>query len=131
MKTNDLIKVVYTPEELEACNTNIAALDVFAGKYAPNLTADDRQAYGSINETNKLFVNKTKTLMEQNPSMVPVFINQEEYNRDLIAREEIEKFTGIDILKTDLDEIRKKLDMEKFKEHTASALVNEKVFDNH
>ena len=86
MENNDLIQVVYTAEELEAFNTGIAAVETFAAKYVLNLSAEDRQNLGSINETNKLFVNKTKILMEQNPSMVPVFVDQEEYGRDLTAR---------------------------------------------
>lgn len=115
MKNNDLVQVVYTPEELEACNAGITALETFAGKHAPNLTADDRQAYGSINETNKLFVNKSKILMEQNPSMVPVFIDQEEYNRDLIAREEIEKLIlKLDTIKRNLSDTKILLDHDNY-----------------
>lgn len=115
MKNNDLIQVVYTPEELESCKTGMVAVETFAAKHVPNLSAEDRQNLGSINETNKLFVNKTKTLMEQNPSMVPVFINQEEYNRDLIAREEIEKLIlKLDTIKRNLSETKILLDHDNY-----------------
>tara|TARA_R110001583_G_scaffold7286_3_gene36305 strand:- start:39852 stop:40328 length:477 start_codon:yes stop_codon:yes gene_type:complete len=115
MKNNDLIQVVYTPEEQEACNTGIVAVETFAAKHVLNLSAEDRQNLGSINETNKLFVNKTKTLMEQNPSMVPVFINQEEYNRDLVAREEIEKLIlKLDTIKRNLSDTKILLDHDNY-----------------
>lgn len=115
MKNNDLIEVVYAPEELDACNAGLTAVETFAGKHAPNLTAEDRQTYGSINETNKLFVNKTKILMEQNPTMVPVFINQEEYQRDFIAREEIEKLIlKLDTIKRNLTDTKILLDHDNY-----------------
>ena len=115
MKNNDLIQVAYTPEELEACNTGMAAVANFAAKHVPNLSAEDRQNLGSINETNKLFVNKTKTLMEQNPSMVPVFIDQEEYKRDLVAREEIEKIIlKLDTIKRNLTDTKILLDNDNY-----------------
>lgn len=115
MKNNDLIKVVYTAEELEACNTGIAAVEAFANKHVPNLSAEDRQNLGSINETNKLFVNKTKTLMEQNSSMVPAFVNQEEFSRDLIARGEIEKLIlKLDTIKRNLSDTKILLDNDNY-----------------
>jgi len=115
MRSDDLIMVAYTTEELEACNTGIVTVETFAGKHVPNLSADDRQNLGSINETNKLFVNKTKTLMKQNPSMVPVFINQDEYNRDLVAREEIEKLIlKLDTIKRNLSDTKILLDHDNY-----------------
>ena len=115
MKNNDLIQVAYTPEDLEACKAGIAAIETFANKHIPNLSAEDRQNLGSINETNKLFVNKTKTLMEQNPSMVPVFIDQEEYSRDLTAREEIEKLIlKLETIKRNLSDTKILLDHDNY-----------------
>lgn len=115
MKNNDLIQVAYTPEDLEACNTGVTAVETFANKHVPNLSGEDRQNLGSINETNKLFVNKTKTLMEQNPSMVPVFINQEEYHRDLTARQEIEELLlKLDTIKRNLSDTKILLDNDNY-----------------
>lgn len=115
MKNNDLIQVVYTAEELEACNTGIAAVETFAAKHVPNLSAEDRQNFGSINEINKLFVNKSKTLMEQNPSMIPTFIDQGEFQRDLTAREEIEKLIlKLDTIKRNLSDTKILLDNDNY-----------------
>lgn len=115
MKNNDLIQVVYTPEELEACNTGVSAVEAFAGKHVPNLSAEDRQHFGSINEINKLFVNKSKTLMEQNPSMIPPFIDQSEFQKDLIAREEIEKLIlKLDTIKRNLSDTKILLDNDNY-----------------
>lgn len=103
MKNNDLIQVTFTTEELTENNTHLDALLAFASKNAPQLSLEDRTNYGSVNETNKLLVNKAKSFMDQHPELVPLFVNMEEFERDYRAREIIE---GI-ILKLDL--IKRKL----------------------
>jgi len=107
MKNNDLIQVVFTEEELTANNTNLDALLTFAEKNAPELTTEDRVSYGSINETNKLLVNKSKSYMEQNPDLIPSFVNMEEFERDFKARNDIEEIIQkIDIIKRKLSDTK-------------------------
>ena len=91
MKNNDVIQVVYTTEELTALETSLSEMESFATKNAPNLSAEDRQQFGSIHETNKLLVDKCKTLMEQNIQLIPGFVDKDEFQRDYDAREFIEK----------------------------------------
>ncbi len=90
MKKQDLLQVQYTEEDLNLVEDGLAKLENFAKKYAPNLSAKDRIIFSAINETNKLFVNKSKTLMEQNSNLLPSFVNIEEFNRDFIARKKLE-----------------------------------------
>ncbi|MDQ2180754.1 hypothetical protein [Marinifilum sp. D714] len=74
-----------------------------ANKNAPGLTPEQRSAYGAINETNKLLVNKAKVIMEENPKYIPAFVNMDEFGNDFNAREDIEGMIR------KLDQIRLKL----------------------
>lgn len=120
MKNNDLVQVAYTPEELEACKQGVTALETFANLHSPNLSADDRRTFGSINETHKLFVNKTVTLIEQNPIMLPSFIDHEEFKRDFKAREDIEKtLLRLDAITKNLTDTKILLDHDNYQDSLA------------
>ncbi|PKQ62713.1 hypothetical protein BZG02_10900 [Labilibaculum filiforme] len=90
MKNNDLIQVTFNPEELTENNAHLDALLASANKNAPGLTPEQRSTYGSINETNKLLVNKARAIMHENPKYVPNFVGLDEFERDFRAREVIE-----------------------------------------
>lgn len=120
MKNNDVIQVVYTTEEQTALETNLSALEDFAAKNAPNLNAEDRQQYGSIQDTNKLLVNKCKTLMEQNERLIPAFVNKEEFQRDYDARVFIEKtLLRLESVKRQLEDTKILLDYDNYQDSMA------------
>jgi hypothetical protein len=120
MKTNDVIQVVYTTEEQTALETNLSAIEDFAAKNAPNLNAEDRQQYGSIHETNKLLVDKCKTLMEQNPQLIPAFVEKEEFQRDYDARKFIEDtLLRLDGIKRKLEDTKILLDYDNYQDAMA------------
>lgn len=52
----------------------------------PDLTATYRRYYGSINEQNKLFVNKARDIKMVNPQLAPVEVDWVEYEKDYNAR---------------------------------------------
>lgn len=91
MKNNDLIQVVFTEEELTENHTHLDALLTAATKNAPELSSEERTRYGKIGGSNKLIVDKAHLFMQQNASLVPAFVNMEEFERDFKAREEIEE----------------------------------------
>ncbi len=91
MKNNDLIQVTFSAEELTENNAHLDALLVSANKNAPGLTPEQRSTYGSVNETNKLLVNKARAIMTENPKYIPNFVNLDEFERDFRAREVIEE----------------------------------------
>jgi hypothetical protein len=103
MKNNDLIQLVFTEEQITENNTHLEALLAMANANAPGLTPEQRSAYGSINETNKLLVNKARVLMKENPKYIPAFVNIKEFEQDFAARENIETMIR------KLDQIRLKL----------------------
>ena len=68
-----------------------------------NLYAEDRQKYGSINEQNKLFVNKIYDFNESQPALSSPDVDWEEFNRDFISRTNLEAIIArLDSLSTKL-----------------------------
>ena len=68
-----------------------------------NLSAEDRQKYGSINEQNKLFVNKIYDFHKNQPSLSSEDVDWEEFENDYNSRKNLEAFiTRLDSLSTKL-----------------------------
>jgi hypothetical protein len=59
----------FLPAEKTAVATNLAALEATLTPKIKNLSAEERQRYGSINELNKLIVNKSKEYKTSQPSL--------------------------------------------------------------
>ena len=69
-----------------------------------NLSAEDRQKYGSINEQNKLFVNKVYDFNESQPTLSSPDVDWEEFNRDFTSRTNLEAIIArLDSLSTKLN----------------------------
>ena len=91
MSLNNLASVSFTTAELNQLDDAITQINTVLKDKTINLTPEQRQQYSRINEQNKLFVNKAKLIMEQNPTLVPSFIDKEEYDKDFAAREALEQ----------------------------------------
>ncbi len=90
MALENLISISFSEAELAQLDQAITSIEnVLQGKTI-NLDSEQRQQYGSIAEQNKLFVNKAKTYMEQYPQFVPPFLDKAEYDKDYIARQQLE-----------------------------------------
>ena len=73
--------------EKAAVTTALASLELaFATKLA-NLTASERQQYGSVNEQNKLIINKVKSYQETQPALSSPDVDWTEFNSDFDTRE--------------------------------------------
>ena len=85
-------------------NNHLSATNVTAAKNAltqletalasinATLTADDRQKYGSINEQNKLFVNKVYDYNQNQPALSTTQVTWVEFNNDYNSRLNMENF---------------------------------------
>lgn len=85
-------------------NNHLSATNVTAAKNAltqletalasinATLTADDRQKYGSINEQNKLFVNKVYDYNQNQPALSTTQVTWAEFNNDYNSRLNMENF---------------------------------------
>lgn len=90
MALENLIQLTFSDEELQKIDTSLQEIEkVLQGKMV-NLTPEERRQYGSIAEQNKLFVNKSKELMEQYPQWIPSFLDKAEFDRDYKTRTQIE-----------------------------------------
>uniref|UniRef100_UPI0039A54CA2 hypothetical protein n=1 Tax=Ornithobacterium rhinotracheale TaxID=28251 RepID=UPI0039A54CA2 len=87
----DLLSLEFSTEDLKKIDDALKVVEeVLKGK-TRNLTPEERKQFGRIAEQNKLFVQKSKTLMEQYPEYVPPFVDKAEFDKDYSTREVIEK----------------------------------------
>lgn len=77
-------------EKITAAQNAIAALDTALDELTHNLSADDRKKYGSINEQNKLFVNKVDDYNHNQPELRSPEVEWDEFNRDYSSRKTME-----------------------------------------
>lgn len=90
MALDNLISVQFTDEELERLSASIAEINAILSGKVVNLTPDERRQYGSIADRNKVLVDKAKFYMEKSPDTLPRTIDKEEFDRDYVAREQLE-----------------------------------------
>src|SRR5258705_6245969 len=77
----------YLPTEKTAVNTNLAALEASLSPRIKNLNAEERQKYGSINEQNKLIVNKVKDYRSSQPNLSSPDVDWVEFQSDFDSRD--------------------------------------------
>lgn len=69
-----------------AAKTALTQLETALASINVNLTAEDRQKYGSINEQNKLFVNKVYDFNQNQPNLSTSQVTWTEFNNDYNSR---------------------------------------------
>lgn len=72
----------FEPTEKTAVTTAINSLEEALKDKLANLTSEERQKYGSVNEQNKLIINKVKDYYEAQPELSSPDIDWEEFNKD-------------------------------------------------
>ena len=91
MAIDNMISVEFTEQELtKLANALNEVMQLLSGKVV-NLSPDERMQYGSIADKNKVFVDKCKAYMEQNPTTVPNTLNKHEFDKDYKARQQMEE----------------------------------------
>ncbi len=84
----------FSDQEKTTLETLMTQLETgFAGKLA-NLTPDERKQYGSVNEQNKLIINKVKELADNQPDLKSPDIDWQEFNADYESRRFLESMLG-------------------------------------
>lgn len=79
-----------TDEQIASGTAAIAQLETLLGEITVNLDAKERQRYGSINEDNKLLVNKVRDFSLNQPDLKSPDINWDEFELDYKSRAMIE-----------------------------------------
>lgn len=85
MEANVIVDLL-TEEEKATISKALKDIKAIVDAKLPDLNADKRRFYGSINEQNKLFVNKAREVKTLNPQLVPLEVDWVEYEKDYNAR---------------------------------------------
>lgn len=85
MEANVIVDLL-TEEEKTTISKALKDIKAIVDVKLPDLNADKRRYYGSINEQNKLFVNKAREIKTLNPQLIPVEVDWVEYEKDYNAR---------------------------------------------
>lgn len=91
MPLKDLIQNQLSQADVDSINKALDNVQsIIAGKMV-NLTPDERQKYGSINELNKLLVNKVNEVHSSHPQFDSARVNWAEFSSDFAIRAALEK----------------------------------------
>jgi patatin-like phospholipase/acyl hydrolase len=82
MPLNDLIQLHYTAAEIAAIDPAFTTIENTIFAKSKNLTPEERNEYGSINEQNKLHVNKVRDYRNTQPALSSPDVNWVEYEAD-------------------------------------------------
>lgn len=86
MPLTNLRSVHLTPAELTIIAEAMTVLKTALQNVNVELTAEDRIKYGSVNEQNKLLVNKVKDFRTNKPELSAMNIDWEEFEKDYGSR---------------------------------------------
>ena len=86
MPLTNLSSAHLTAAQVTAAQNALTELENALSAVNVNLTAEDRQKYGSINEQNKLLVNKVYDYRRNNPAMAVPDIDWDEFEKDYESR---------------------------------------------
>jgi hypothetical protein len=101
MSFNNLDNRHFSATEKTAINTVLANLELALADKLANLSAAERQPYGSVNEQNKLIINKVKSFRDAQPTLSSPDIDWTEFNSDFDTREYLQ--TAIQRLQSLID----------------------------
>ena len=82
----NIIKTQFTPAERTAIKDLVAQLEAAVAGKLSALTEEERSRYGSVNEQNKLLVNKVRDFHEDTPAMSSPDVNWDEFDSDYESR---------------------------------------------
>ena len=99
----NIIQSKYTAAEIAEINDLISQLKAkFKGKTGV-LTAEERKRYGSVNEQNKLIINKARDFRQNSPDLSAPNVDWDEFETDYQARIFTEKWANdLDSMSYDL-----------------------------
>jgi hypothetical protein len=90
MPISNLNNTHLTPAQVTAATAALTALETQLVPISVNLSAEERQRYGSINEQNKLFVNKTMDYHNNQPGLQTPHVDWVEFANDYASRNQME-----------------------------------------
>lgn len=94
MPLKDLIQNQLTAADLDKINNAITDIENTIKTKMVNLTPEERQKYGSINEQNKLLVNKVNDIHNSLPQFDSAKVDWAAFIDDFLIRSILEKIIG-------------------------------------
>ena len=91
MSISNLNNVHLNDTQIHAIKQAVVALDNAMQLLQVNLTPEDRNRYGRVNEQNKLFINKIYDYIMNNPDLCSRDVNWEEFKQDYKSRTFLEQ----------------------------------------
>ena len=76
----------FATTEKTAVNNAVTAIETALATKLANLTAEERQQYGSVNEQNKLIINKVKDFRDSQPALSSPDVDWAEFMNDYDTR---------------------------------------------
>ena len=86
MPLTNLNSAHLTEAQVTAAQNALTELENALAIITVQLTPEDRQKYGSINEQNKLLVNKVKDFRQSNPNLSVSDVDGDEFDKDFASR---------------------------------------------
>ena len=86
MPLTNLNSAHLTEAQVTAAQNALTELENALAIITVQLTPEDRQKYGSINEQNKLLVNKVKDFRQSNPNLSVSDVDWDEFDKDFASR---------------------------------------------
>jgi len=90
MPFDNLINIHYAEAEKTAVTTALTSLETVLIAKLRNLSPDERKKYGSINEQNKLIVNKARDYRNSQPNLSSPDVDWVEFQNDFDSRDFIQ-----------------------------------------
>jgi hypothetical protein len=90
MPITNLNNTHLTAAQVDTAKDSLTALETALQNININLSAEDRQKYGSINEQNKLFVNKFYDFNKNQPELSAAEVDWAEFGNDYTSRQNYE-----------------------------------------
>ena len=89
MALENLISISFSAAELTAIDGALTTLETALAGKVVNLTPQDRQQYGRIGNRTENWIDKVKAYMDNNPALVPAYIDKTELDKDYKVRQDI------------------------------------------
>lgn len=87
MAINNLISVNFTQEEITKITGALTIIETTLKGKAVNLTPEERQLYGKLGDKTENFIKKVRDYMEQDPKLIPFYLDKAEFDKDISARQ--------------------------------------------
>ena len=110
MSLKNLISVGFTQEEVDQINQHLAGIQELIKGKVINLSPEERQQYGRINNRTENWIVKVDVHMKQRPELIPFYIDKEEFVKDQEARNKMKPIlNSIASIQESLDDTSKLL----------------------